>query len=67
MDEETVRGLARAADLDLTEERLPLVARQLETWLDAANELSRKLAEEEHATVLPITTFRHPRAEWNET
>src|SRR5947199_385249 len=60
MDEKTVRGLARAADLDLPEERLPLVAQQLGVWLDAANELSRKLAEAEHTTLVPITTFRLP-------
>jgi hypothetical protein len=67
MDEETVRGLARAADLDLPEERLPLVARQLGTWLDAANDLSKKLAQEEHTAVLPITTFQHPRTDGSET
>jgi Asp-tRNA(Asn)/Glu-tRNA(Gln) amidotransferase C subunit len=66
MDEETVRRLARAADLELPAERLPLVARQLGAWLDAANELNAKLAEEDHVTVVPITTFRHPGAEGKE-
>jgi hypothetical protein len=63
MNEETVRELARAADLPLGEERLALVAGQLGPWLVAANELSRKLAAHEHQAILPITTFRHPESE----
>jgi hypothetical protein len=60
MDEDTVRALADAADLELPAERVQLVARQLGVWLAAANELSAKLAAEEHLTVLPIATFTHP-------
>jgi hypothetical protein len=63
MNEQTVRELARAANLPLGEERLALIAPQLEEWLAAANELSRKLAADEHRAILPITTFTHPGAE----
>jgi hypothetical protein len=66
MDERTVRGLARAADLPLGDERLALIAPQLGAWLAAANELSRKLAGEEHQDVVPVTVFRHPMAEGRE-
>jgi hypothetical protein len=66
MDENTVHELARAADLPLSEERLALLAPQLGTWLAAANELSRKLAADEHRPLIPITVFGHPSAEGRE-
>jgi hypothetical protein len=66
MDEQTVRELAQAADLALGEERLRLIGPQLDAWLTAANELSRKLEAEEHRAVLPITVFRHPTVEGRE-
>lgn len=63
MNEETVRELARAADLPLGPERPALIAPQLATWLEGANELSAKLSASEHWTLTPITAFRHPPAE----
>ena len=66
MDEGTVRELAQAADLPLDEARLALVAPQLQTWVAAANELSRKLAAEEHRGLSPITVFRQPPVEGRE-
>jgi hypothetical protein len=66
MNEDTVRELARAADLPLSDERLALVAPQLRDWLAAANELNQKLAAEAHRQVVPITTFRHPPPERKE-
>ncbi len=66
MDEQTVRELARVADLALGDERLGLIAPQLDAWLAAANELSRKLEADEHRAVLPITVFRHPTVEGRE-
>lgn len=66
MDEQTVRELARVADLALGDERLGLIAQQLDAWLAAANELSRKLEADEHRAVLPITVFRHPTVEGRE-
>lgn len=66
MNEETVRELATAADLPVDDERLRLIARQLRAWLTAANELSRKLAADEHRELLPITVFRHPASEGRE-
>jgi hypothetical protein len=66
MNEDTVRELARAADLPLGPERPALIAPQLGTWLVAANELSRTLSAPEHRTLTPITVFRHPVAEGGE-
>jgi hypothetical protein len=63
MDENTVRKLAGAADLPLTDERAAVLAPQLGAWLSAANELNAKLSADEHRDVLPITTFSHPGAE----
>jgi Asp-tRNA(Asn)/Glu-tRNA(Gln) amidotransferase C subunit len=60
MDEATVRELARAADLPLEEGRVSSIAPQLATWIEAASELSRKMAAFEHRAVQPITTFQHP-------
>ncbi len=60
VDEQGVAALARAADLPLGPERLALVTGQLGDWLLAANELSRKLADERHLEVTPITVFTHP-------
>jgi hypothetical protein len=65
-DEAIVLNLARAADLPLEKGRARLIAPQLGTWIEAANELSRKLAAAEHAAVQPITTFRHPGYEGGE-
>jgi hypothetical protein len=66
VDEETVKKLCTAADLDVGEERLELIAPPLAAWLEAANELSRKLASPEHRTVQPVTVFRHAPAEGSE-
>lgn len=60
VDEQGVTALARAAELPLDDARLPLVAEQLAEWLVAANELNRKMAEERHLEVTPITVFAHP-------
>jgi hypothetical protein len=66
MENDTVRALARAAGLPLDDERVPLVAAQLDAWLSAANELSRKLGADELRAVMPVTSFRHPAAEGRE-
>jgi hypothetical protein len=63
MDERSVRELASAAELPLDDDRLASIAPQLEVWLTAANELSRKLGLEEHRELVPITVFRHPPVE----
>jgi hypothetical protein len=60
VSEENVRALAAAADLPLGAERAALVGPQLAVWLDAANELSRKMSAAEHWTVTPATAFTHP-------
>jgi hypothetical protein len=66
VDEQAVRKLCDAADLDVGDERLALIAPQLSAWVEAANELSRKLAAPEHRVVQPITVFRHPPTERSE-
>lgn len=60
LGEDDVAALARAADLPLPADRRGLIAGQLGEWLAAANELNRKLADERHLEVTPITTFTHP-------
>lgn len=60
---EEVRALARAAGLPLPDDRLPLVAELLGTWLTAANELSRTMSAPVHMPLMPITVFVHPNAE----
>jgi hypothetical protein len=63
MDEGTVRELARAADLPLDDARLGLIAPQLGEWLRAANELSRKLQDDDLRATMPIAVFAHPASE----
>ncbi len=58
--EQEVRALASAADLAVPDDRLPLIASQLGGWLEAANELNRKMSAAQHRTVTPVTVFLHP-------
>ncbi len=62
LDDEGVRVLAKAADLPIPDDRLPLVAAQLSEWLAAANDLNHKMSALEHLTVTPITVFSAPAA-----
>jgi hypothetical protein len=66
VNERTVRELSEAADLPIGQERLAPIAHQLGEWLEAANELSRKLAASEHQAIVPIAVFRHPIREGKE-
>lgn len=47
------------ADLNLTEDRIALFKETYAQWIDAANELNRKMSEEEHRTLTPITVLQH--------
>lgn len=47
------------ADLNLTEERIVLFKETYAQWIDAANELNRKMSEEEHRTLTPIMVLQH--------
>ena len=60
LDEEAVAALARAAALPLPPERVELVAGQLRDWVEAANELSRKMADPRRPEVAQIAVFTHP-------
>ncbi len=62
LDDEAVRVLAKAADLPIPDDRLPLVAAQLGEWLAAANDLNAKMSAPEHLTVTPVTVFSAPAA-----
>lgn len=59
VDDETVRTLARVADLNLADKQLDAVRDTLAAWLPAANELNEKMARRDHWTVIPITVFVH--------
>jgi hypothetical protein len=63
MNEDSVGEIARAADLPIGPERPALIAPELAAWLQAANELSRRMSAPEHRTLSPITVFRHPVTE----
>jgi hypothetical protein len=54
-----VAALARCAALNLSAERLAAVEAILSAWIPAANELSRKMSEPAHQSLLPVTTFTH--------
>lgn len=54
---ETVARLSETAGLSLTEERLELLAPQLDGLVAAANELNRKMAERWEIT--PTIRFKH--------
>ncbi len=60
LDEEAVAALARTASLPLPSERVATVTTQLRSWLEAANELNRKMADPRYLEVTPITVFTHP-------
>jgi hypothetical protein len=59
LDEETVEQLERVAELPLGERRA-LVAAQLRGLIEAANELSRKMAAPHLQGLVPSVGFRHP-------
>lgn len=46
------------ADLNLTEERIALFKDTYAQWIDAANELNRKMSEEHYRTLTPITVLQ---------
>lgn len=54
-----VAALARCAALNLSAERLAAVEAILSVWIPAANELSRKMSEPAHQSLLPVTAFTH--------
>jgi hypothetical protein len=51
--------LARLAALPLPRERWPLVADILGPWLKDANELSQKMSQAAHQSLVPATVFIH--------
>ena len=57
---ETIRILARAADLPLSDDHARTVTRPLLAWIESANELSRKMSAPEHLERMPATAFTHP-------
>ena len=52
-----VAALARYAELNLTEERQQAILPILQSWLPAANELNRRMAEDDVRGYLPCTIF----------
>jgi len=66
VDEDGVRALARAANLPLTDDRIPAIAGVLQEWLPAAIELSRIMSAPEHQASMPVTVFAHAPADLSE-
>ena len=58
--ESRAAALAAAADLPLSEARLRSLAPVLDSWLAAANQLSRQMSAAAHQDVGPITVVTHP-------
>ena len=54
------RALAEYAELPLAADREAIVTPILGAWVKDANELSRKMSAERHATLVPATVFMHP-------
>lgn len=54
------RALAEYAELPLAPDRESIVTPILEAWVKDANELSRKMSADDHATLVPATVFVHP-------
>lgn len=61
--EDTVRALADLADLNLADKQVEAVRETLDAWIPSANELNEKMAQADHWTVTPITTFTHDQDE----
>lgn len=63
LNELTVEHLERAADLPLEPDRRALVASQFRALVEAANELSRKMAAPRHRGLTPAVRFGHPEVD----
>jgi hypothetical protein len=54
-----VATLAAYAALPLSPERVAAVQAVLSAWIGDANELSRKMSEPAHQSLMPVTAFTH--------
>jgi Asp-tRNA(Asn)/Glu-tRNA(Gln) amidotransferase C subunit len=63
IDEESIQQVERLAALPLSPERRALLAPQLKALVDAANELSRKMAEPAFSGLSPQVRFGGPGGE----
>lgn len=54
-----VAALARCAALDLSPQRRAAVEAILSGWIPAANELSRKMSDPAHQSLMPVIGFTH--------
>ncbi|MDO5668216.1 MAG: hypothetical protein Q4G44_10385 [Alcaligenaceae bacterium] len=59
LDEADLLVVIKIADLNLTKERVLLFNETYSHWIEAANELNRKMSQEEYRTLTPITVFKH--------
>jgi hypothetical protein len=55
--------MAELADLPLAAGRAEISGELLVAWVQAANELSRKMSASEHQQLLPATVFVHAPAD----
>jgi hypothetical protein len=57
VSKDVVMGLAKAAELPLSEDRIALLAPQLDVLVSAANELNRRMSR--HWELAPTVQFTH--------
>jgi hypothetical protein len=63
IDETTIEQAEQIAGLPLSPEERTLILPTYRAWVEAANELSRKLATPEHLSLTPSVRFMHGQAE----
>lgn len=59
INETTIEQAEKVADLPLTSQERTLILPTYRAWVEAANELSRKMAAPEYQSLTPSITFMH--------
>ncbi len=63
IDERVVGQAEKLADLPLTAQERALILPTYRTWVEAANELSRKMADPQYLSLKPSIKFMHGETE----
>ncbi|CAM5194086.1 hypothetical protein OURE66S_00568 [Oligella ureolytica] len=59
VDNLALLAINQVADLNLTQERINAFKETYAQWIDAANELNRKMSQEEYRELTPMTVLQH--------